>query len=153
MPKHSKSEFLSIIQDLLEIDEVKQLKNLAHHNTNRLDHSLNVAYLGYVLARKFGYDYVSTARAGLLHDLFFYETSDCEFTMKEHLRCHPEIALDNARKITQLNQIEENIILSHMYLVSNAYKPTYPESKIICFIDKYSSLQERVFKKMTLSIA
>lgn len=144
MSKVSREEFQTIITDLLQTKEVQKLKTITHHNTTRFAHCIEVAYRGYVWAKLLGYDYVSTARAGLLHDLFFYETSDCDFTMREHLRVHPQIALENARKITDINDLEENIILSHMYMVAQSAKPIYPESKLICIADKYSSIQEKI---------
>ena len=144
MKKLINREFIDIISDLLETEEIQRLKQISHHNTTRYQHCLEVAYRGYVWAKFLGYDYVSTARAGLLHDLFFYDTSNCPYTMREHLRIHPQIALENARKITTINKVEENIILSHMYLVANEDRPVYPESKIICAADKYSSMQEKL---------
>lgn len=144
MKKFSRKEFSNIIADLIETDEVQELKRIAHHNTTRFKHSIEVAYRGYVWARILGYDHISVARAGLLHDLFFYETDNCDFTMREHLKVHPAIALENARKITEINELEENIILSHMYMISNSERPLYPESLLICIADKYSSVQEKI---------
>ena len=144
MKKFSQNEFKNIIEDLLKTKEVQALKDIKHHNTSRFEHCLEVAYRGYVWASLLGFDYVSVARAGLLHDLFFYSTNDCDYTMREHLKIHPLIALENARKITNINDLEANIILSHMYLISNSERPIYPESKIICIADKYSSVQEKI---------
>ena len=125
MAKFSQEEFRDIISDLLDTKEVQQLKTIAHHNTTRFKHCLEVAYRGYVWAKVLGYDHVSTARAGLLHDLFFYETDDCDYSMREHLSVHPHIALENARKITDISDLEANIILSHMYMVVQSERPIY----------------------------
>ena len=64
-----------LVSDLLEHDEVQRLKQFRHHvHTTRFQHSLNVSYYSYWLCRRFHWDAVSAARAGLLHDLYFYES-------------------------------------------------------------------------------
>ncbi|MCA9766742.1 MAG: HD domain-containing protein, partial [Carnobacterium sp.] len=67
-------EYVALIEDLLDREEVKKLKNYTqHHFTTRLEHSISVSYLSYRIAKKYGLDTRSTARAGLLHDLFYYD--------------------------------------------------------------------------------
>ena len=111
-------EFLEIIGDLLKNDEVKKMKNYRQHcDISTFEHSKNVAYICFYICKRFNLDYVSAARAGMLHDLFLYDWRDKrpheKFT-DLHAFSHPKIALENARKVTSLSEKEEDIILKHM---------------------------------------
>lgn len=128
-----------------------------HHKcTNRLAHSLNVSYKSFKFAEKLGFNDVSKrelARAGLLHDLFLY---DCSDKVKGHLKTHPEVALKNALTITSLSEREQNIILSHMFLISFKHLPKYKESFLLTTVDKIVSFEEtflRFFNKKQKFIA
>ena len=48
-------------------------------------------------------DYRSVARAGLLHDLFYYDWRTTKFDLGTHALIHPRVALRNAEKLTKLN--------------------------------------------------
>ena len=61
-----------------------------------------------------GWDYRSAARAGLLHDLFFYDWRTKKAIRSNHAAWHPWVAYDNAKKITELNKVETDAILKHM---------------------------------------
>ena len=136
------AEFYGHIAELLENEAVLRLDSYVHHHcTTRLHHSLDVAYISFVIARFLRWDARSAARAGLLHDLFFYDRRQEEFMHTGHLRAHPKIALENARKICALNKREENAILRHMWLMS-IRPPRYREGYIVTFADKYCALRE-----------
>ena len=108
-------EFYLHIQPLLESEQVQDLENYIQHNCySRLNHSLDVAYYSFFIAKLLGWDRGSAARGGLLHDLYLYDRSEDEDAGKGHMRNHPKIALDNARKVCDLNKVEENIIRRHM---------------------------------------
>ena len=67
------SEYLSLIQNILDDPEFKKLGLYTQHlKTTRLMHSINVSYISWMIARKFGLDECAAARAGLLHDFFLY---------------------------------------------------------------------------------
>ena len=67
-------EYVSIVADLLAQPAVQKLANYTqHHHSTRLQHSIAVSYDSYKIAKKMHLDYRSTARAGLLHDLFYYD--------------------------------------------------------------------------------
>lgn len=131
------------VQDIIETEAFKELKEYRHHNTNRYDHCLTVGYKSFVIANRLGLDARSVARAGVLHDFFFYDTKYMDCSMRTHLREHPAIALENAKKLTTINEMEEDIILSHMYLVNSEHMPRYRESMIVCMVDKYCSAEEK----------
>ena len=136
------NDFLMIINDILLNENVQSLKNFKHHyGSTRFEHCLSVSYYSYCICKFLGLDYISAARAGLLHDLFFY---DCESNVtrpERHLTSHPKIALENAKKLFYLNKKECDIILKHMWPITLC-PPKYLESFIITFVDKYCALVE-----------
>lgn len=141
--ENAQSEFFSYIEDLLKKEEVLQLDDFIHHICfTRLRHSLDVAYYSFFIAKLFKWDSESVARAGLLHDLFFYNRADKEHE-GNHAVNHPKVALENARLICDLNEIEEDIILKHMWLVTPV-PPKYKEGFIVTFVDKYCALKELI---------
>lgn len=55
--------------------------------TSRFQHSLNVSYYSFIICRKFGLDAYSAARAGLLHDLYYYDWKQMRIVLlKEIMR-------------------------------------------------------------------
>ena len=54
---------------------------------------------------------------------------------------HPKIALDNSLKYFDINEIEKDVILTHMFPVVKG-KPNYKESKVVCICDKLVSFYE-----------
>ncbi|WP_124058884.1 HD domain-containing protein [Vaginisenegalia massiliensis] len=140
------STFLALIEDLLALEEVQSLANFRHHYyTNRLAHSLSVSYRSYCWAKRFKLDCRAIARAGLLHDLFFYYPQDYPQLVGGigHLKNHPRIALENALKLVELNDLEQDIILKHMFGCTWTL-PKYPESYIVTLMDKQCAIYEVV---------
>lgn len=140
-----KALFFQIIQDITSNETVKQMKNFRQHcDTSCYDHCLHVAYYSYWIAKKFGLDYISTARAAMLHDLFLYDWRkryrDVELPGL-HAFVHPKIALRNALEIFDLNVKEQDIIEKHMWPLTITL-PKYKESYIVTFMDKYSAIRE-----------
>lgn len=136
------TEFYSHIDSLLENEQVQKLDNyIQHYCYTRLKHSLDVAYYSFMITRFFGWDSRSTARAGLLHDLFLYDWRDESYTGKHHATRHPVIALENARQICDLNKVEEDIIRKHMWLIT-PIPPRYKEGFVVTFVDKFCATRE-----------
>lgn len=136
------AEFYQHIQPLLELEQVQSLGNYTqHHCYSRLNHSLDVAYFSFYIAKLFGWDAKSAARGGLLHDLFLYDRHAEGAFYKDHMRNHPVVALENARQICELNKVEENIIRRHMWLAT-LVPPRYKEGFIVTFVDKYCAVRE-----------
>ena len=135
-------EFYLHIAPLLENEQVQALENYIQHNCySRLNHSLDVAYYSFFIAKLLRWDAGSAARGGLLHDLYLYDRQEDPEQSKGHLRAHPKVALENARKVCELNKVEENIIRSHMWLVTLT-PPRYKEGFVVTFVDKYCALRE-----------
>ncbi len=139
--KHD-TEFFNCISELLEISDVQQLSNFAQHfKTNRLQHSLNVAYYSYRICKRLGLDYRSAARAGVLHDLFLYDWRKEKQPEGNHAKAHPRVALRNAERIADLNKVEKDAIVKHMWPLT-VRPPRYKESMIVSMADKYSACYE-----------
>ena len=140
--RFKRNEFLDIVNDIIINEEVQKLKLYKHHYAyTRFEHSLSVAYYSYIICRVLHLDYESIARAGLLHDLFFYDCEDKTIRPKKHISNHPKVALQNAERLFSLNDKEKDIILKHMWPITFS-RPKYLESFIITFVDKYCALKE-----------
>ena len=136
-------EYLSLISDLLRQPKVIQMRQYRqHHNVNCFDHCLFVSYNTYLICKKNNLDYVSAARAGMLHDLFLYDWRKRENGRKgHHAFTHPKEALRQALTITELNDKEQDIIKNHMWPVTPKF-PKYKETYIITLVDKYFAVAE-----------
>ena len=135
-------EYVAIVADLLRQPAVQKLAEYTqHHHSDRLQHSIAVSYDSYRIAKRLHLDYVSTARAGLLHDLFYYDWRTTKFDLGTHAFIHPRVALRNAEKLTRLNSKEKDIILKHMFGATLAL-PKYMESLIVSLVDDYEAEHE-----------
>lgn len=134
--------FASIAEEIINSDKYQSLKDENHHGLSRYDHSLRVAKNTYRLSKKFKMDYVSATRGALLHDYFTNEEYRNTKGMKKY-SMHPVIALNNAIREYELNPIEENVIVSHMYPMGKT-KPNCKESWLVSSVDKGVAIYECV---------
>jgi len=137
-------EYNSIIKVYIEDEMVKCLKNIPHHDSNRLNHCIKVSRTSYNICKKLHFNYKSAAKAGLLHDLYYNRISEMNLfgdKFKLFANEHPEDAMYNADRIFGLNDLEKNIILSHMWPVSKHF-PKYKESFVVSLVDKFYSIKE-----------
>ena len=143
--KYQLVEFFNIIDDIISNDTVKQMKNYRQHcNTSCYKHCMQVAYFTYITCKKLKLDYISATRAAMLHDLFLYDWRKKYRNIDIsglHAFVHPQIALKNASEIFELNDMEKDIILKHMWPVTFSL-PRYRESYIVTIMDKYSACLE-----------
>lgn len=136
------TEYVALVSDLLAKPEVQKLANYTqHHHSNRLDHSISVSYDSYLIAKKHHLNVRATARAGLLHDLFYYDWRTTKFNLGSHAFIHPRVALRNAEKLTELSPMEKDIILKHMWGATAAL-PKYRESVIVSLVDDKEAVVE-----------
>lgn len=134
-------EFMKYVGHLIDHPRFQRLDGITQHqHSTRMEHSINVAYTSFRIARKLGWDSKSTARGGLLHDFFYYDWRVTKFN-KGHAWVHPRIAVRNARKLIDLNKKEEDIILKHMWGATIA-PPRYKEGYIVTMVDKYWAVKE-----------
>ena len=137
----SRNEFKNEMSHLLVHEKLKLLDDYKqHYKCTRLKHSVNVSYYSFYIAKLLKLNYVSAAKAGLLHDLYFKEKSGIKENMKM-LRQHPKDALKNALEICDLTDLEKNTIIRHMWLVT-LKPPKYKEGYIVSFVDKYCAARE-----------
>lgn len=128
-------DYINLVGSVLYNDKFNEIKNIEHHGITRYDHSLKVSYYSYKLAKMLKLNYKVAARAGLLHDYFISEPN---ITFKEKFIStfsHPKIALKTADECFGVNEIEADIIKSHMFpFYINV--PKYAESWIVNIVDK-----------------
>lgn len=135
-------EIFPYVEDILEYDKYMKIREINHHFESTIfDHSVDVAYASYKITRKLGLDYKSTVRGGLLHDFFLYNWR--EVVPKEGLHgfVHPMIAYRNASEKFELNKIEKDIILKHMFPLT-IKPPLFLESVIVSAMDKICATSE-----------
>ena len=138
-------EFLEIVQPILDLEEFNNTKFQRHHGITRYDHSMNVAYITYVVTKNLKLNYKEATFAALIHDFFNDEVKD-ENGYKR-LVDHPKHALINAMRYFELTDLQKDIIAKHMFPVTLT-PPKYKESVLVSLIDKYSSINERVYSSL-----
>lgn len=137
-------EFQDILKDITENSSVLSLKeHIQHMNSSRYEHCYAVAYYTYIISKKLGLDYISATRGAMLHDFYFYDWrhKGVEGQKRFHAYRHPRIALNNAEENFELNDVEKDIILKHMWPLTLRL-PKYSESYIVTLVDKYCATRE-----------
>ena len=137
-------EFREIVKDITENSSMISLKeHLQHMKGSRYAHCYEVAFYTYVITKKWGLDYVSATRGAMLHDFYFYDwrNKGVEGQKKFHPYRHPRIALNNAMQNFDLNEVEKDVILKHMWPLTIKL-PRYREAYIVTFVDKYCAIKE-----------
>ena len=140
-------EFQQIIKPLISNTTVQQMKNYRqHYETSCFDHCYCAAYYCYLICKKYHLDYISAARAGMLHDLFLYDWRKRENGRKGlHAFTHGRTAYEQASTFLKLNDKEKDMIIKHMWPVTLAV-PKYKETFIITLVDKYFAVAEAFIK-------
>lgn len=134
--------FLSCLEGLMDAPQVQSMRALPHHpGVNCYEHSVFVAYVAFRLGRRWGLDYRSCARGGLLHDLYLYRWNDRTAHPGNQCLDHPEFALRNASALTQLSDKERNIILAHMWPLG-IHLPRSREAWCVSLADKICATLE-----------
>lgn len=141
------AEYHECVWDIIGHEMVTKMDAYVQHcNTTRLQHCINVSYYSFLICYRMGWDYRSAARAGLMHDLFFYDWRTKKSLRCNHAAWHPRVALDNAEQLTELNKVEKDAILRHMWPCT-LIPPRYIESYVITLVDKASAVCEVVERK------
>ena len=135
-------EYKKCISDLAQNEIVRSMENfIQHSNITCMEHSVYVSYISYLMCRRLKLDYCSAARGGLLHDLFLYDWHTTKTNDGLHGFTHPYTALENANKHFDLNDLEKDIIVKHMWPLTVKF-PKYKETFIVAFVDKYCASME-----------
>lgn len=139
-------EYLLCINDLIAHKSVQTMRNYTQHgDTNCLAHSLYVSYYSYLISIKLQsflkVDPRSIARGALLHDFFLYDWHEKSNRKGLHGFTHPKTALENASLHFELNAIEKDIIVKHMWPLT-PIPPKFFASFLVSMVDKYISTLE-----------
>ncbi len=144
------SYFSNIAYEVLASPIYERLKSFsAHGSISVYEHSLAVAEYAYLYAKKknLDIDYRSLIRGALLHDFYLYDWHRSGEGHKLHGFRHPFFAFRNAKKHFVINQIESNIIRSHMFPLVFWCWPRYKEAWIVMKSDRHCAWCETFKKK------
>lgn len=126
----------NLVSDILDNEEFIKMKTYDHHGITRYDHLVKISYYSYKAAKALKLNTRMVARAALLHDFFdsenvtnFKESVVLTFT-------HPKYAVNKASDVFEINEIEKDIIKSHMFPFIPSYIPKYAESWLVDIVDK-----------------
>ncbi len=141
----NKELFESEVKELLKNPEVRRMSEFTmHRGKSTLEHVLAVAKTSFRIADRLGLDIdeKALARGAILHDLYLYTFFDSDISAFRHGIGHPETALQNARKIVNLTEKEENIIRSHMWPLTPFHPPRSKEAFLVMLADKICATKE-----------
>ena len=124
-----KISFKDVINDILSNKKFNKLSNDEHHGITRYEHSIRVAKYSFLISKKFGL---------------------------KNVREITRAALNNSLNYYNLNDMQKDIIVNHMFPVTKTL-PKYKESYLVSSVDKVVSLYEMlrykipfIFKKITI---
>lgn len=146
--EEEKRVYSEIVDDYIrDHDWLKLMSYIHHKQTTRLMHSMHVSYLCFLHAFRKGWDYVSAAIGGLLHDFCLFNKGDYPIRHVLDIWCfwHAKQALQTSENKYQLNHITENMIRAHMF-PSAVTLPKYKETWLIVYWDKYCAVREYLHK-------
>ena len=146
---NNKDDFNSLISDIINNKKFNKLDKELHHGITRYAHSMRVAKWTYMICKLFNMkNKDNTTRAALLHD--FYTDKDLEGNSSvKRLGLHPNMALENSIKYYKLDDIQKDIIKTHMF-PCNFDIPKYKESWLVSGVDKLVSTYEMLRYKASL---
>ena len=138
-------EYKGIVKDIIRNTTFKKMYNIEHHGISRWEHLIKISYHSYKIAKKLRMDYVSVARGALLHD--FYLDGDERTAKRKFLDTfiHPKKAFETSNNFFDINEIEKNIIISHMFPIYPVL-PKYKESILVNIVDKVIGFNEMVLE-------
>lgn len=120
---------------------------IQHGSVSTLEHVLRVADRALACSRKLGIRVSEDEliRGAILHDYYLYDWHDPN--IKGHATKHPLRALKNAEEDFLLTDRERNIIAAHMWPLPPTRIPRCREAWLVCFADKWCSLEETLFMR------
>lgn len=145
-------EFFGLGEEILTHPRFRDQKDFIHHKDITLfDHSIEVAYGAYRVAKKMHLDIGAVVRGALLHDFFLYDwhvegRKESKPLFKKHGFTHARTAYDNASQFFDLSKKERDIILKHMFPL-NIRPPRYLESWVVNLVDDFTSIRETFSKR------
>ena len=138
-------EFQRIVKEIVSNDSVQEMKKYRQHgNMNCFEHCYRVAYESYRICKKWKLDYVSVARAGMVHDMFLYDWRKKSPEHKPfHAFHHGKKAFMNASKEFALSKKGKDMIIKHMWPLT-IIPPWSIEGIILSCVDKYCAITDMI---------
>ena len=135
MTKQKQDEFNLIVKDIVDNKAFTKSGSEPHHGITRFEHSMRVAKYTYLISKFFRMKNSEDAtRAALLHDFYKFDDMKGQSGARQ-LQTHPMVALNNSLKYFELNDMQQDIIKSHMF-PCNLDIPKYKESWLVSLVDK-----------------
>lgn len=132
-------EFNQIVEPIITNEAYQMTRNCIHHGINRYDHMIRVAYYSYKITKFCHLNYIETTRGSVLHDFFM---EDGPKHKAKRLVKHADQALENSMQYFELNDLEKDIIKTHMFPFGKNI-PRYLESWIVDVVDDIASIFEK----------
>lgn len=139
--------FLNVCDEIIYEKPYTDMKlHIAHGFTSTYDHCINVAYYSFLISCLFSLkiDRKSLIKGSLLHDLYLYDWHHKDASHAWHGFIHAKTANDNACKYYEINALEKQIILNHMWPLNLYSVPKSKEAILVCIIDKIVSICESI---------
>lgn len=137
-------DFLTYAAPVLESGDMQKTKSIRQHGeTTRFSHCVSVAYYSLRAANylKIPCNSESLVRGGLLHDYYFYDRREKNISQFKNSFIHPKAAVNNAIRDYNVNPLEQDIIVRHMFPIT-LIPPKSREGLIVCVTDKICGLAE-----------
>lgn len=134
----------STMEELTKTTRILEMRQyIQHGSTSVFEHMLSVAYMSLRMSMFFRrkVNKTSMVRGALLHDYFLYDWHDKKARHKLHGFYHPGVALKNAQEYLNLNDIEKDVVLHHMFPLTFP-APVTKEGFYVSCADKIVSLYE-----------
>lgn len=144
-------EFFAYAKPILLHPIYRLQKHYSHHTRSLYDHSVLVAYCAFKMGKRLSLDVESIVRGALLHDFFLYDwhiegKKHPKKLFKKHGFTHAKKSYINASFFFQLNVVEKDIILKHMFPL-NIRSPLYIESWLVNVVDNIITFREYFFHR------
>ena len=144
-------EFLEIVAPILRNGEFLKLgRYIQHLKTSRLEHSINVSYIAWKMAKRLECDVRLAAVAGMLHDFCVYDfrdkIPDGEFHQAFY---HPKAAAWTSEEQFGIEEEVRSIILTHMFPLGPL--PRSREAWVVSCADKVCASLELAHIPFALS--
>ena len=133
--KQKDKKYKNIVKDIIRNNDFKKLYNIEHHGISRWEHLNKISYYSYKIARKLNFNCIDAARGGLLHDFFLDGNERTKLKKFTDTFTHPKKALKTANDNFYINDVQSNIIISHMFPLYLSI-PKYKESILVHIVDK-----------------
>lgn len=144
---YSDKTFYNMAEPILRNIEFQRRRTYLHHNNSVYEHSLNVAWVAYKIAKKYeklNINVRNVVISALLHDFYTIPWREYKSSIlwKKHGFIHGNIACCNANLFFPdlMNKRIDNAIKRHMFPLT-IVPPRYIEGWILTIADKYVSLE------------